>query len=326
MTMNDRPNNGFRESLGPTRAKVADRLISVTCGITAISDEGKGTKLPGSGIFIAPFLGLTAKHVVVDMMNLHSSRPIYGKRIPVTIRLHQIPTIDHETFPPDEMPIWVVREVTECPYSDLALLDVFPENSAAKALAAAAWNDAIPKICLLPPSLEARVRILGYPGVSRQFDDVAKRLDVTSNVVLSEGRVTEVFADWRLPPRPSGPAILGPRTTPDQDLTDFPCFEVTAPIEQGMSGSGTVSGPELVGIVSSGLDLPADDSADAGRSRIASLWPLIFTRNISMGLGLASFLELLQSALLNCADWREVEKRAYLDESQGKPRARLRPA
>lgn len=100
---------------------------------------------------------------------------------------------------------------------------------------------------------------------------------------------------------------------------------MTAPIEQGMSGSGAVSGTELVGIVSSGLDLPLDDSADAGRSRISSLWPLIFTRNISMGLGRTSFLDLLQSALFNCPDWREAEKRAYLDESHGKPRARLRP-
>lgn len=221
ITMNDRPNNGFRKALGPARSTVADRLINVTFGITAISDEGKGTKLPGSGIFIAPFLGLTAKHVVVDMMTLHSSRPIYGKRVPVTIRLHQIPTIDYETFPLDEMPIWVVREITECPYSDLALLDAFPENPAAKTLAAAAWNDAIPKIRLLPPLPDTRVRILGYPGVSRAFDDVAKRLDVTSGVVLSEGRVTEVFPNWRVPPRPPGPAILGPRTS-EQDLTDFP--------------------------------------------------------------------------------------------------------
>jgi hypothetical protein len=314
----------FGAVLGPKRLLVAQRVANVAFGMSAITLSGDRQKVPGSGVFIAPYLGLTAKHVVTDVMRLHTGPAKEGEPLSVALKLHQVATFDQEKFRTMPMPAWNVREFIECPYSDLALLDVFPANTAAEEFAASRWNDSMFRIRMLPPDPNARVRVFGFPGKQWNFDPESKRLDVTSGISMSEGRVTEVFPDWRQEPVEPPPAILGPSINRDQGLLDFPCFEMTAPVEEGMSGGPVFYGDDLLGIVSTGFELEEGDETDAARSRAASLWPLIFTRNIPTGLERVDFLTLLRSALMNCPDWRDAEARAYLEDRYGRRRARIK--
>ncbi|MGK2856872.1 MAG: S1 family peptidase [Thermoanaerobaculia bacterium] len=290
--------------------------------MSAISNEGRANKLPGSGVFIAPYLGLTAKHVIAEVKLLHERSVESGTRMDVDLKLHQTLTLDPKKFVDEEQPSWHVTEVIECPYSDLALLQVVPANLAAERLTATAWSNAFFRLRLLPPPVDGRIRALGFSAVERSFNENSNMLEATSTISLSEGRVCEVFPNWITEPRPPAPDILGGRQPVAERLTDFPCFQTTAPIDGGMSGGPVFSGNDLVGIVSTGLDIGGGEAGDdLAQSRAATLWPLLFTKNISTGLDRVSFGALLRSAFLNCVDWREAEETCRLEEHHGISRA-----
>jgi hypothetical protein len=315
----------FESQLGPRRFAIATRVANVAFSISAVNAAGTRQKIPGSGVFIAPYLAVTAKHVMTDILKIHDGKPEYGNPLNVGVKLHQVVTLNRSKFADIPWPTWDVKEYIECPYSDLALLDVLPANAAAEKHAAAKWNDAMFRLRLLPPAKGARVHAFGYPAAAWDFDETTRQLNVTSGVVFSEGIVSESFSDWRIDPGPDPPAILGTPRTADQSLTDFSCFEMTAPVEEGMSGGPVFYDDDLLGIVSTGFELHEDEKPNIGaQSRVASLWPLIFTKNLPTGLARVSFLELLESALINGPDWRDARSLGYLEEVHGKLRARWR--
>jgi hypothetical protein len=317
--------DGFPPSIGEKRLAIVERLKNVAFTLSAVTSSGKLQRVPGSGVFIAPYLGLTAKHVVSDVWQMLPSRPVEGVPQPVGVKLTQTPTFIPGAFAEADMPVWDVREAIHCPYSDLALLDVLPANSAAERLAAAKWQVSMFKLQLLPPLPEARIRAFGFSAEESAFDELVRRLDVKGQVSLSEGRVTEVFDEWRAEPRPPAPAIIASSTnSQDEQFTDFPCFETTAPFEPGMSGGPVFQNDSLCGVVSTGWKLDEEEeSRDAARSRATSLWPLIFVKNIPTGLARVAFDSLLRSALFNCGDWRDVATMARLEDFEGRMRARI---
>src|SRR5205807_5836529 len=127
----------------------------------------------------------------------------------------------------------------------------------------------------------APIRAFGFSAKEWQFQADVRRLNVMSETSLAEGRVTDVFEEWRVEPRPPAPAILGNSEPLDEQFTDFPCFETTAPFEPGMSGGPVFLGDTLFGIVSTGWPLEQEAETNATQSRAASLWPLFFVRNIT---------------------------------------------
>src|SRR5436309_3138963 len=88
----------FPPEFGAMRWKIANRLINVAFGISAVNGAGSRQKVPGSGVFIAPYLGLTAKHVIDDILTVHGQRPEAGKQLPIGVKLHQIRTLDQAAF------------------------------------------------------------------------------------------------------------------------------------------------------------------------------------------------------------------------------------
>lgn len=321
--MTDQELGDFPADFGAKRRAIAKRLINVSFGISAVNQGGDRQKLPGSGVFISPGLGLTAKHVMTDIMKLHHGRPKNLELIPISVQLQQVPTLDCEEFRVTQMPSWRLREFIECPYSDLALLDVEPLNTAAEELAASRYRDSLFSMRLLPPHADERAMAFGFPGIDWDFDEEAKRMDVKSGITMAEGRVTEVFDEWRVEPQPPPPSILLPPTSSDHALTDFPCFEMTTPVEEGMSGGPIFYGDFLLGIVSAGFELEPGDSEDGARSRAATLWPLMFIRNFPHGIERVPFISLFESGEVHASDWPDAQKLTYLDEFQGRKRARM---
>lgn len=224
-------------SLDSPITKVAIPLIAIRDGITYPS---------GTACVIAPWLAITARHVVEDHFKY------FADRFP-----NQSDTATHHTLTylnpgggHGAIPLFVQRTWYLPPY-DIAVLWLWP---ASEMDPKHVWDCA--RLSLLPPEIGSRVFAFGYPN-SRSDKVVEGKIELRMDATTSTGTIKEVHHERR-----------------DAVMYPFPCFHTNARFDGGMNG-GPVFNQEgnICGLVCGSL--PAESPEIDHTSYVSSLWPLL---------------------------------------------------
>lgn len=258
------------------------RAASLVCGIfgqTPGAPSERRTRVGGSALLVAPYLALTAKHVLQDLRKLHERpRPEPpGEISDYGAILFQVNPFHQELA----SGLWKADSKWELPWSDLGLLQVspdaggFPDGKVIVPASYFPWS-------VLPPPVGERVLMMGYPTTGATF--IEGRLNVNIRFVLQGATVV---------------AIHSPRR--DSVLFNFPCFEVDRGVDGGFSGGAVFWNATLCGLVSGG---------DSDRTYAASLWPLCLMDYGYPGMpGKTRFGNMLDDGHIRSADWGAVKAR-----------------
>ena len=111
----------------------------------------------------------------------------------------------------------------------------------------------------LPPAIGTRVAAFGYHSGAASVEEDENLIEWYDRPTSTYGTISQVFEESR-----------------DSARLSFPCFEIDARIDGGMSG-GPVFNPsgELCGILCSSF--PATEAGGPHTSYVATLWPALAT-------------------------------------------------
>ena len=202
--------------------------------------------LSGSCVRIASNLYLTAGHVIADFFEKFGGADS-------TIRAEC--WVVH-VFPGPEYAIWQITHAWVSAHSDLAVFNTRPYNDVAARM--------VPAPCLglelAPPAVGERVVGFGYHSSSGHVirgPDGTRHIEVNAYGAATVGEVKLVHAERR-----------------DSYRLCFPCFQVNARFDGGMSGGPVLSDRgRLCGIICS--NLPPSEPDGEQVSYAATLWPLM---------------------------------------------------
>lgn len=225
-----------------------DSDINKVCANIVVFPDEEHPYQSGSCCRIAKNIYLTAAHVVRD----------WNERFQESHKkdLMQIWVIHVEKGP--KYSIWVVDRAWINPISDLVLLHTRPYNDTAiedTVCHSVALN-------LAPPQIGERVVGFGHHSPSQ-------------NVIVDETGVRHIEINNL------GAASVGEVRTIHQERRDairlnFPCFQVNARFDGGMSGGPVFSdNGHVCGVISS--NLPPEDDNQEHISYASTLWPLMVT-------------------------------------------------
>jgi hypothetical protein len=268
--------------------RALDRITPLAFAIIGKSLDGGAPWAAGSGVFIAPYLALTAKHVVEGTWN--TFEPEWRRWPKAETRASHFLVLSQKLYV--RRPVeatWAVEEATPIPYTDLMVLRISPQNDVAKEYQ---WGTGFLDIQLLPPPAGADIWLFGYPECQAENDDARDGITGDFKLEISSARVTAV-EDFRR-----------------DSLKDFPGFEFTPAVKAGGSGGPLFYEDRLCGIACVGWQ-----GEGVGTGYAAALWPLIFAK-INFRLGPAeTLLDIMKKASLfkKPHDLEGVEARAYLD-------------
>lgn len=248
-----------------TRAELAEhdklsRYATITTGMYAWQHEKPGDcKEAGSGVFVAPGLVLTAKHVVNSMGTL-DVRWIAKKHDEGNF--DEVPNFDIRLYqaPRHQQPImWYAKgSLVRAKDTDIAILTVSPDPDYPMTLWAE--NNALPSAFvpwhLAPPPIGAEVELHGWPKPEIVNNGTIHTGPV--QWVEQKGIVTDVFPKMRT-----------------HGFVDFPSFRIERPVEGAFSGGPVFYKGALVGITSVSTEIDPEQPDVVGDTYIASLWPLL---------------------------------------------------
>lgn len=202
----------------------------------------------GSAFFIAPFLVLTARHVIDEV-----SAQFHGCRI------HEIVgdmkfgvdfSIDH---PRHGQMKWAVMGYGYTSTIDVVALWV-ELREPAELPADFAWE--LPTLSLAQARVDQAVNALGYPYSRHRLDEQGNA-KVGLNPHESSGTIAAIHERNR-----------------DRVMLPYPCFESNAVIKGGMSGGPVFSGDgHVIGVVGSSFELGNSDEPEL--SYFSAIWPTV---------------------------------------------------
>jgi hypothetical protein len=265
------------------------RAVLVTFGIfgqTGGEHNERRLRFGGSGIFIAPYLALTASHVIRDFCKLtsHPEREHRGLfKVEQRFYHHKA---DHGAVLFQVNPLgkmvrstrWIVDYAWEPTWTDICFLQAAPlsEKTVQSLAGPFEWS-------LLPPSVGKRVTMIGYPGAQGEYVN-GGRLSVDFNLIIQDAIVIEVCELQR-----------------DPGMLSFPCFIVDKRIDGGFSGGPVFCEGKLCGLACS-------ETIDG--SSVVSLWPLCLLEYDYPGFGGKSTVGgLFDNGVLQSPDWPMVRSR-----------------
>ena len=210
----------------------------------------------GSATILCGHLLVTARHVLESIPGLHDSRCVDSTSPAAGI------TVDRglaavQVLPGPEYVIWDVESAIAHPRWDLALLRTSSNPRRSDPDGPHRWS--APMVNPFAPQVDERVAAFGYRrGRARASRDAAGVLHIVvdDEFMSSVGVVREIH-DWRR----------------DQVMLPFPCYQVSARFDAGMSG-GPVFDEDgsLCGLVCAGVD--GSHEASEPISYVTTLWPL----------------------------------------------------
>lgn len=280
---------------------ITDRTLILIGDGESIEDGDQTLHAIGSAVRIAPGLALTAKHVIWGFWKKFQSTnlPSWNQPIKGVFRIYGI------NFPSEspEPAIWAVENVWCTGFSDLAILQIRHANEQKYA------NVGL-KLNALPPKVGEQVAAFGYP--SSNIEGFVRTAAGLSSITFRVHALTT-----------SGPVLQVFENRRDRSLLNFPCFEINARFEGGMSGGPVFNqSGELCGIICSAL-LPA-----LGVSHIAyaaTLWPILGT-TIDFAVpgcvvrGPYALFELGNVGVIEVRNWEEIRKRTKVIQEDGSGR------
>ena len=154
------------------------------------SQRDKVWHASGTAVVIAPFLLLTAKHVVE-----HHWSKFEKSDLPVEGEGHFLLYARHYHSSPDVGIIWTVTRFWTHQTSDLALLFI---QSGAPECAGYTWK--LPQLQLIPPKIGTKVSAFGYRESTTIVDrsqDSSLKVTWNEKPTTSQGTVTEIYPDRR---------------------------------------------------------------------------------------------------------------------------------
>lgn len=268
--------------------QLINRALPLIFAVFGHNNDGEGKRVMrvgGSGIFIAPFLAITARHVIRDLRRLDSRevRPSFKGyfRSNYTADLFQV--LDRSPNP--RHAIWEVNRTWDPSVTDISLMQVSAESGAAHAMQVEmptkffTWS-------LLPPPIDSDVVMLGYPTTA--MESIDGMMHTSCKISLQSGRVKEIYEHRR-----------------DDGMINFPSFLIDAPVDHGFSGGPVFLDDKLCGLVSAGS---LDEQTYA-----ASLWPLCLMEYEYPDQGILGakrkFGDLFDIDMIPSADWNGVKSR-----------------
>lgn len=211
----------------------------------------------GTAFVLRPSLLVTARHVLEEFIK-RSKKTEDSNELELTFWAIQIEWIG-EQF---NYNIWQVVKSYSSLHSDLALLHIVPYNDTAGKYKH--WK--ILPVTLEPPEIGEQVIGFGFHNMSFEGSVILEsgkleHLNMNSNSSSSRGNVSAVFMEKR-----------------DAVMLPFPCFEVDARFDPGMSGGLVInSTSEICGIICSSIPVE-----NVHISYVALLWPIMAV-NIDFG-------------------------------------------
>jgi trypsin-like peptidase len=214
----------------------------------------------GTAVVVAPFLAITAKHVVEDYMNRILGMDIYKGTQNVsskTVEAHMELVATQYRDKGQKVNIWRVENVYICLQTDIAFLHLTPSNKEAFDYK---WTCC--RINLNPPKIGDD--IVGY-GFHSSVSDMTKingrtELSWHDQPATTHGKVTDYYPIQR-----------------DSSRINFPCFQTDARFDGGMSGGPIFNtSREIIGLICSSL--PATEEFPEHVSYVALIWPTMITQ------------------------------------------------
>lgn len=166
----------------------------------------RGWEPVGTAIVIAPNLILTAKHVVEKIWGEHHLRRP-NKQSDSSLLAFQV-------MPGTTGALWYAENAYFSPHTDLVLLDIFPFPTSALSYK---WRNV--SINFAPPKVGQAVHGFGYMGGYIQESKDHESFDWNTEARTTQGKIVAVHHAGR-----------------DRGRLNFPCIEMSARTEHGMSG------------------------------------------------------------------------------------------
>lgn len=231
----------------------------------------------GSGIVIAPFLALTARHVAKDLYRLEGREaPRWPHQSAHAAHLFQVLDPINNPSVSSAAPLWHVDRSWASSHTDIILLQVSAESEVIKAQPPSRffeWR-------LLPPPVGSIVWAIGFPQLDIRPD--GRYVTCGVRFTLQGLHVTKIYPLLR-----------------DRGMLNFPCFEVDEYLDHGFSGGPVFYEGKLCGLVSSGRNFEGER-----RSYIASPWPLTLMDYSNETGQQTRFGDLLERGVIVGSDWQ----------------------
>jgi hypothetical protein len=283
------------------------RMTPLICGVFAHAPGPSGkrfVRFGGSGIFIAPFLAVSASHVCRDLFRTDPDQADLLRRrkgylaTPHSTGLFQVaPSRMSQSHA-----IWGVNRTWDPVVTDIAMMQVGADQGDAvrrqhsREMGFFEWS-------MLPPPIGAQVHMFGFP----KTDMIVTEDDKIEGKVLytiQTGTVRAVFEIKR-----------------ESGMYKFPCFSIDKPVDHGFSGGPVIWEDRLCGIVSGGS---IEEITYA-----ATLWPLCLLeyeypdQPAALG-GKQTVADLFDKGIIRSPDWKRIKGRISRQlDSNGSPFAHL---
>ncbi len=243
-------NSHFRKKFSKKSTFKSNKQFNIITEFSLSLTTQKGDKSYASGtaVIIAPYLAITAKHVIEDYFELHDRKSIKKKTgaFSGTFSLFAFQTLNNIK----DDGVWIISRLWPCQETDLYLLMLTPYSNAAKNYK---WR--CPPVSFSLPKVGDRMSAFGYS--ESKIDNESNFLSYETSTSI--GKVIEVHEKMR-----------------DSVRLNFPCFMVNSRFDGGMSGGPVFNdNGELCGLICSSLEPLSIHEPHV--SYVTLLWPLLRT-------------------------------------------------
>ncbi len=216
----------------------------------ALAAKKDGLWVPsGTAMVIAPYLALTAKHVIEDFWRRFEEVPLDG-RSPGTFSILACQIVENGKTGQ----AWSVTKLTLSTFTDIAFLHL---TNPIGGIPGYEWRGV--KLDLAPPPFGSRIVGFGYhsPSVNvREHRNSSVEVEWHDSPTTTAGEVVEIYPRRR-----------------DSSMLPFPCYRTNARFEHGMSGGPIFNDQGLLcGLICSGAETETDYY-----SHVTTLWPSMAT-------------------------------------------------